>query len=89
LSFAYYILQKGLRSIGLLPARLLLYRLPNNVLADIGGMPMFQRVLDSFRQARSAESEVLCTYSAMLQARADGCACMASFAFPLMALAWG
>ena len=46
------------------PARLQSSRLPNKVLADIGGQPMIQRVLERCRQARSVEAVVLCTDSA-------------------------
>jgi 3-deoxy-manno-octulosonate cytidylyltransferase (CMP-KDO synthetase) len=86
------------------PARLQSSRLPNKVLADIGGKPMIQRVLERCRQAHSVEAVVLCTDSAQLQARAEGwgfpvlmtaefCSSgserIASVAHPLMALAWG
>ena len=46
------------------PARLQSSRLPNKVLADIGGQPMIQRVLERCRQACSVEGVVLCTDSA-------------------------
>ena len=49
------------------PARLQSSRLPNKVLADIGGQPMIQRVLERCRQARSVEAVVLCTDSTELQ----------------------
>ena len=55
------------------PARLQSSRLPNKVLADIGGQPMIQRVLERCRQARSVEAVVLCTDSAELKAQAEGC----------------
>ena len=86
------------------PARLQSSRLPNKVLADIGGQPMIQRVLERCRQARSVEAVVLCTDSSELQARAEGwgfpvlmtaesCSSgserIASVAQSLMALAWG
>ena len=86
------------------PARLQSSRLPNKVLADIGGQPMIQRVLERCREARSVEAVVLCTDSTELQARAEGWgfpvlmtaeACssgserIASVAQSLMALAWG
>ena len=53
------------------PARLQSSRLPNKVLADIGGKPMIQRVLERCRQARSVEAVVLCTDSAELKAQAE------------------
>ena len=53
------------------PARLQSSRLPNKVLADIGGQPMIQRVLERCRQARSVEAVVLCTDSAELKAQAE------------------
>ena len=86
------------------PARLQSSRLPNKVLADIGGKPMIQRVLERCRQARSVEVVVLCTDSAELKAKAEGwgfpvlmtaesCSSgserIASVAPSLMALAWG
>ena len=86
------------------PARLQSSRLPNKVLADIGGKPMIQRVLERCRQASSVEAVVLCTDSAELQSRAEGwgfpvlmtaesCSSgserIASVAHPLMTLAWG
>ena len=86
------------------PARLQSSRLPNKVLADIGGQPMIQRVLERCRQARGVEAVVLCTDSSELQSRAEGwgfpvlmteesCSSgserIASVAHSLMALAWG
>ena len=86
------------------PARLQSSRLPNKVLADIGGQPMIQRVLERCRQARSVEAVVLCTDSAELKAQAEGwgfpvlmtaesCSSgserIASVAPSLMALTWG
>ena len=49
------------------PARLQSSRLPNKVLADIGGQPMIQRVLERCRRARSVEAVVLCTDSTELK----------------------
>ena len=54
------------------PARLQSSRLPNKVMADIGGQPMIQRVLERCRQARGVEAVVLCTDSSELQSRAEG-----------------
>ena len=86
------------------PARLRSSRLPNKVLADIGGKPMIQRVLERCRRASSVEAVVLCTDSAELQSRAEGwgfpvlmtaesCSSgserIASVAHPLMTLIWG
>ena len=86
------------------PARLQSSRLPNKVLADIGGQPMIQRVLERCRQARGVEAVVLCTDSSELQSRAEawgfpvlmtaescssGSERIASVAHSLMALAWG
>ncbi|MGA1111906.1 MAG: 3-deoxy-manno-octulosonate cytidylyltransferase [Ilumatobacteraceae bacterium] len=45
------------------PARLESTRLPRKVLADIGGRPMLQRVLDEAGRARSIAEVVLCTDS--------------------------
>ena len=47
------------------PARLQSSGLPNKVLADIGGQPMIQRVLERCRLARSVEAVVLCTDSGL------------------------
>ena len=86
------------------PARWQSSRMPIKVLADIGGQPMIQRVLERCRQARSIEAVVLCTDSAELKAQAEGwgfpvlmtaesCSSgserIASVAPFLMALAWG
>ncbi|MDP7993518.1 MAG: manno-octulosonate cytidylyltransferase [Synechococcus sp. SP2 MAG] len=49
------------------PARLQSSRLPNKVLADIGGMPMIQRVLERCREAQGIDVVVLCTDSSELQ----------------------
>lgn len=54
------------RSIVAVPARLQSSRLPNKVLADIGGKPMIQRVLERCRQAKGPAAVVLCTDSAEL-----------------------
>jgi 3-deoxy-manno-octulosonate cytidylyltransferase (CMP-KDO synthetase) len=48
------------------PARLQSSRLPNKVLADIGGRSMLQRVLERCRQARTPRALVLCTDSEQL-----------------------
>ena len=92
------------RSVVAVPARLQSSRLPNKVLADIGGKPMIQRVLERCRQASSIEAVVLCTDSPELQALAEGwgfpvlmtaesCSSgserIASVADALMNLAWG
>ena len=86
------------------PARLQSSRLPNKVLADIGGKPMIQRVLDRCRESTAVDIVVLCTDSQELQQRAsawgfpvlmtaDSCSSgsdrIASVADALMALAWG
>ena len=60
------------RSVVAVPARLQSSRLPNKVLAEIGGKPMIQRVLERCRQASSIEAVVLCTDSPELQALAEG-----------------
>jgi len=85
------------------PARLQSSRLPNKVLADIGGKPMIQRVLERCREARNVEAVVLCTDSVQLQHLAktwgfpvlmtsadcsSGSERIASVADALMALAW-
>ena len=92
------------RSVVAAPARLQSSRLPNKVLAEIGGKPMIQRVLERCREARSVEAVVLCTDSQELKSLAEGwgfpvlmtaesCSSgserIASVAAPLMRLAWG
>ena len=86
------------------PARLQSSRLPNKVLADIGGKPMIQRVLERCRESTAVDTVVLCTDSHELQQRAsawgfpvlmtaESCSSgsdrIASVADALMALAWG
>jgi 3-deoxy-manno-octulosonate cytidylyltransferase (CMP-KDO synthetase) len=86
------------------PARLQSSRLPNKVLADIGGKPMIQRVLERCRESTAVDTVVLCTDSQELQQRAsdwgfpvlmtaESCSSgsdrIASVADALMTLAWG
>ena len=86
------------------PARLQSSRLPNKVLADIGGKPMIQRVLERCRESTAVDTVVLCTDSQELQQRAavwgfpvlmtaESCSSgsdrIASVAGALMELAWG
>ena len=54
------------------PARLQSSRLPNKVLADIGGKPMIQRVLERCRESSTVQAVVLCTDSPQLQHLAEG-----------------
>ena len=92
------------RSVVAVPARLQSSRLPNKVLADIGGKPMIQRVLERCRESTAVDTVVLCTDSQELQQRAsawgfpvlmtaESCSSgsdrIASVADALMALAWG
>lgn len=53
------------------PARLESSRLPNKVMADIGGRPMLQRVLECCRGARRPAAVVLCTDSDRLRQAAE------------------
>ena len=53
------------------PARLQSSRLPNKVLAEIGGKPMIQRVLERCRESTAVDTVVLCTDSQELQQRAE------------------
>ena len=55
------------RSIVAVPARLASSRLPGKVLADIGGKPMIQRVLEQCAKANGPVDVVLCTDSEQLQ----------------------
>jgi 3-deoxy-manno-octulosonate cytidylyltransferase (CMP-KDO synthetase) len=54
------------------PARLESSRLPNKVMADIGGLPMLQRVLQGCAQASTPQAVVLCTDSNPLADLARG-----------------
>ena len=91
------------RNVVAVPARLQSSRLPNKVLADIGGQPMIQRVLERCREAQGPCSVVLCTDSLQLQQLAQewgfpvlitaetcssGSERIASVAHALVALAW-
>ena len=60
------------KSLVAVPARLQSSRLPNKVLADIGGKPMIQRVLERCREAADVEAVALCTDSPQLQELAQG-----------------
>lgn len=55
------------RSVVAVPARLASSRLPGKVLADIGGKPMIQRVLEQSAKALGPVDVVLCTDSVQLQ----------------------
>ena len=93
-----------LRSVVAVPARLASSRLPDKVLADIGGQPMIQRVLERCSQAEGLAAVVLCTDSERLEELASswgypvlmtsescssGSERIASVADQLVALAWG
>ena len=92
------------RSVVAVPARLASSRLPNKLLAEIGGQPMIRRVLERCSQAKGLSSVVLCTDSERLQELASGwgypvlmtsetCSSgserIASVADQLVAQAWG
>ena len=92
------------RSVVAVPARLASSRLPDKVLADIGGKPMIQRVLEQCAKAHGPAAVVLCTDSPRLRDLAErwgvsvlmtaetcssGSERIASVAEPLVALAWG
>lgn len=91
------------RSVVAVPARLASSRLPDKVLADIGGKPMIRRVLERCAQAQGPVTVVLCTDSERLRDLAEGwgisvlmteetCSSgsdrIASVADQLVALAW-
>ncbi|MEK9631681.1 MAG: NTP transferase domain-containing protein, partial [Synechococcus sp.] len=59
------------RSVVAIPARLASSRLPGKVLADIGGKPMIQRVLEQCAKADGPAEVVLCTDSEQLQQMAQ------------------
>ncbi|WP_114993668.1 3-deoxy-manno-octulosonate cytidylyltransferase [Synechococcus sp. UW179A] len=92
------------RSVVAVPARLASSRLPGKVLAEIGGLPMIQRVLDRCAQADGPDAVVLCTdsnrlhdlatgwgYSVLMTSQncSSGSERIASVADQLVALAWG
>ena len=56
----------SLANVVAVPARLESSRLPNKVLADIGGRPMLQRVLEGCARASTPKAVVLCTDSDQL-----------------------
>ena len=60
------------RSVVAVPARLQSSRLPNKVLADIGGKPMIRRVLEQCAKASGLNLVVLCTDSTLLREMAIG-----------------
>lgn len=91
------------RTVVAVPARLQSSRLPGKVLAEIGGKPMLQRVLEQCAKATGPAAVVLCTDSPQLKQLAEGwgfpvlmtspdCSSgserIASVAEPLVALAW-
>ena len=93
----------AIKRIAAVPARLESSRLPNKLLADIGGKLMIQRVLERCREARSLDAVVLCTDNEQLRELAQGwgfpvlmtsanCSSgserIASVADALMAMAW-
>ena len=61
-----------MRFVVAVPARLESSRLPGKVMADIGGRPMLQRVLERCRQAQAPAAVVLCTDSEELLEAARG-----------------
>jgi len=63
---AEFSMTSSLASVVAVPARLQSSRLPNKVMADIGGKPMLQRVLLSCAKATTPRSVVLCTDSDQL-----------------------
>jgi 3-deoxy-manno-octulosonate cytidylyltransferase (CMP-KDO synthetase) len=54
-----------------IPARLASSRLPGKVLADIGGRPMLQHVVDRCRLARGVDALVVCTDSPAVERAAE------------------
>lgn len=54
-----------------IPARLASSRLPGKVLADIGGRPMLQHVVDRCRLARGVDALVVCTDSPVVERAAE------------------
>ena len=62
----------AVKRIAAVPARLESSRLPNKLLADIGGKLMIQRVLERCCEARNLDAVVLCTDSEQLRELAQG-----------------
>ena len=62
----------NIKRIAAVPARLESSRLPNKLLADIGGKLMIQRVLERCCEARNLDAVVLCTDSEQLRELAQG-----------------
>ena len=58
---AEFSMTSSLASVVAVPARLQSSRLPNKVMADIGGLPMLQRVLRGCAKATTPSAVVLCT----------------------------
>jgi len=56
-----------------IPARLESSRLPRKLVAEIGGKPMLQHVLERCLQASAAHATVLCTDSQMLACVGPSC----------------
>jgi 3-deoxy-manno-octulosonate cytidylyltransferase (CMP-KDO synthetase) len=71
-----------LRTVVAVPARLESSRLPGKVLADIGGRPMLQWVIEACLQARSPLAVVLCTDAPELLEAADRWGCQALLTSP-------
>jgi len=63
---AEFSMTSSLASVVAVPARLQSSRLPNKVMADIGGLPMLQRVLLGCAKAITPRAVVLCTDSDQL-----------------------
>jgi 3-deoxy-manno-octulosonate cytidylyltransferase (CMP-KDO synthetase) len=63
---AEFSMTSSLASVVAVPARLQSSRLPNKVMADIGGLPMLQRVLLGCAKATTPRAVVLCTDSDQL-----------------------
>ncbi len=67
----------AMRTIVAVPARLESARLPRKVLADIGGKPMLQRVLEACLRAESPAAVVLCSDAEELLEAAERWGCRA------------
>ena len=66
----------AIKRIAAVPARLESSRLPNKLLADIGGKLMIQRVLERCCDAKKLDAVVLCTDSDQLRELAQGWGCL-------------
>jgi 3-deoxy-manno-octulosonate cytidylyltransferase (CMP-KDO synthetase) len=76
------VMDSAMRTVVAVPARLQSARLPGKVLADIGGKPMLQWVIEACQRAESPVAVVLCTDAPDLIAAAGRWGCQALLTSP-------